>query len=109
MQQKEVLLLPADPQKGRPLNVEYHIQTGWGAPLEVSAFQIDLQNPEKFKVLNSNGTHPVLIHANIVGYLADVFGLENTYLFSAVLGAMGIPFIFLLPGTPKTIIRRLNI
>lgn len=65
IQGKESMILPADPRKGRPINAEYHI-IGEG-PLEISAFQIDYQNPEKFQIYNGDGTHPVLIHANIVG------------------------------------------
>ncbi len=38
----------------------------------------------------------------IVGFLGDMIGLEATYLCSAVLGLMGIPFILMLPGKEKT-------
>ena len=34
----------------------------------------------------------------VVGLLGDVFGLESTYICSAVLGLLGIPFILMLPG-----------
>ena len=37
----------------------------------------------------------------IVGLLGDVFGLEATYICSAVLGLLGIPFILMLPGKSK--------
>jgi FSR family fosmidomycin resistance protein-like MFS transporter len=33
----------------------------------------------------------------LVGYLGDLVGLRNTYLISSLLGALGIPFVFLLP------------
>jgi FSR family fosmidomycin resistance protein-like MFS transporter len=33
----------------------------------------------------------------LVGYLGDLFGLEATYIFSALLGCAGIPFILMLP------------
>ena len=33
----------------------------------------------------------------VVGFCADLIGLQNTYLLSALLGLVGIPFIFLLP------------
>jgi FSR family fosmidomycin resistance protein-like MFS transporter len=33
----------------------------------------------------------------VVGFIADIIGLQNTYLVSAVLGLMGIPFIVMLP------------
>ena len=33
----------------------------------------------------------------LVGYLGDLFGLEATYILSAVLGCAGIPFILMLP------------
>ena len=33
----------------------------------------------------------------LVGYIADLIGLENTYLLSAFLGLIGIPFIVMLP------------
>ena len=34
----------------------------------------------------------------LVGFTADHVGLERTYILSAVLGLLGIPFIFMLPG-----------
>jgi FSR family fosmidomycin resistance protein-like MFS transporter len=34
----------------------------------------------------------------VVGFIADLIGLHNTYLLSAVLGLVGIPFIAMLPG-----------
>lgn len=34
----------------------------------------------------------------IVGFLGDMIGLESTYICSAVLGLLGIPFILMLPG-----------
>ena len=67
IQEKEALLIRANPEKGRPLNLEYHVDSGTGSPLEVSAFQIDCQNPEKFNIRNPDGSFPVLVHANIVG------------------------------------------
>ena len=33
----------------------------------------------------------------IVGLIADLVGLHATYLFSAALGLLGIPFILMLP------------
>ena len=63
----EGLLLAADPAKGRPLNLEYHLDIGEGSPLEISALQIDEHNPGMFGIRNADGTEPVLIHANIVG------------------------------------------
>jgi MFS transporter, FSR family, fosmidomycin resistance protein len=33
----------------------------------------------------------------LVGYLGDLVGLTNTYFISSILGALGIPFIFMLP------------
>ncbi|MFC1868118.1 MFS transporter [Thermodesulfobacteriota bacterium] len=38
----------------------------------------------------------------IVGFLGDIFGLEVAYIFSAVLGLMGVPFIMMLPPDKKT-------
>jgi len=32
-----------------------------------------------------------------VGFIADIIGLQNTYLISALLGLLGIPFIIMLP------------
>jgi threonyl-tRNA synthetase len=81
LQNKESLILPADPKKQRPINVEYHIMEE--TPLEISAFQIDYQNPEKFKIYNEAKTHPILIHANIVGsierFMYAIIKTSNTY------------------------------
>ncbi len=33
----------------------------------------------------------------LVGYMGDLVGLRNTYLISSLLGALGIPFVFMLP------------
>ncbi len=38
----------------------------------------------------------------VVGFTADHIGLEKTYILSAVLGLLGIPFIFMLP--PKKVV-----
>jgi threonyl-tRNA synthetase len=67
IQGKEALLLSADPAKGRPLNLEYHVDAGSGPPLEIAAFQIDELNPKNFGIQNVDTTWPILIHANIVG------------------------------------------
>ena len=77
MQKKEALILPADPKKGRPINVKNHIIED--EPLEVSAFQIDSQSPVRFNIHNQDGTHPVLIHANIVGSIERfMYAVINT-------------------------------
>ena len=34
----------------------------------------------------------------IVGFMGDLVGLQTTYLCSALLGVVGIPFILMLPG-----------
>lgn len=68
LHKKEALLLiDADPQKRRPINVEYHFDAGGGNPLEVSAFQLDYDNPIKFGIFKEDGSNPVLLHANIIG------------------------------------------
>jgi FSR family fosmidomycin resistance protein-like MFS transporter len=36
----------------------------------------------------------------LVGYLGDHIGLESTYMYSALLGVLGIPFILMLPDGP---------
>ena len=38
----------------------------------------------------------------IVGFLGDMIGLEATYICSALLGLIGIPFILMLPGKRQT-------
>ncbi len=37
----------------------------------------------------------------VVGYLGDIFGLQTTYICSALIGLVGIPFILMLPGDQK--------
>ncbi len=37
----------------------------------------------------------------IVGLIADLVGLHATYLFSAALGLLGIPFIMMLPKVDR--------
>ncbi len=36
--------------------------------------------------------------AGVVGYIADRIGLNATYLISAALGLIGLPFVLMLPG-----------
>ncbi|TWH51645.1 aminoacyl--tRNA ligase-related protein [Sporomusa sp. KB1] len=67
LHEREALLLEANPRKGRPINVEYHFDVGEGNPLEVSAFQLDYDNPIKFGILKEDGSNPIVLHANIVG------------------------------------------
>jgi MFS transporter, FSR family, fosmidomycin resistance protein len=37
----------------------------------------------------------------VVGFLGDIFGLQNTYICSALMGLLGIPFILMLPKDAK--------
>lgn len=66
---KPVLVKPANPEKGRALNLEFSIVTPAGA-VEVAAFIIDVGNPKRFKIkvdTEKGEKTPVIVHVSVVG------------------------------------------
>jgi len=64
---KEISIVDNDPYMGRYLNMEYHINIPDDKPMELSAFQLDWDNPDKFNLRMTDGSIPTLIHSNFIG------------------------------------------
>lgn len=64
---KEMMIVEIDYEVGRYVNMEYHINIPDDKPMELSAFQLDFDNPDKFNLRMSDGSIPTLIHSNFIG------------------------------------------